>query len=56
MTKCPKCGGVKILGPTYRRNEYHEVLAYRCFQCGYTATTPTNDAHRQPPVSPGEPT
>lgn len=51
MSKCPKCGSCKIIGPKYESGcdtafgkAGSERLRYTCFQCGYSETTPTNDA------------
>jgi hypothetical protein len=47
MTKCPKCGGNKIIGPKFypaTRMWEQERLGYTCFQCGYQTSTPTKDA------------
>ena len=46
MTNCPKCGNCRILGPSYTKDALGERLTYRCLQCGYATTTPTNDAQK----------
>lgn len=49
MTTCPKCGGNKILGPRFERSAFgQERLRFNCFACGYSTTTPTLDAKRDP--------
>jgi len=46
MTNCPKCGSWRMSGPRYRRSYgyFGECLEYRCLNCGYASTRPTNDA------------
>lgn len=54
MTRCPKCGSADIHGPKYEAAGWQdfataigrmsEWLRYACRRCGYSATTPTQDA------------
>lgn len=56
MKRCPKCGGTRILGPTYCRGGWDRIwdcpdrysseehLVYRCERCGYAETRPCHDA------------
>ena len=46
MNVCPKCGSGYIVGPRYVQSHAFskEWLRYECGRCGYTDTTPTNDA------------
>lgn len=54
MSKCPKCGGARIIGPKYE-NDIHpfaakgpnERLRYTCFECGYSETSPTLDSKKR---------
>ena len=53
MRTCPKCGNYRISGPMYEKDEGGERLTYRCTQCGYVESGPTDDqlrrrAERQP--------
>ena len=42
--KCPKCGGTRIVGPSYEKRAWgQERLRYHCL-CGYSWTEPTQDA------------
>lgn len=53
MSRCPKCGSHKIIGPKYHTqfNGFQlERLGYTCFQCGYSMTTPTRDAEKKDPT------
>ena len=45
MTDCTKCGGSKLLGPTYLPED---KLHYICRRCGYEWKTPCNDAPQTP--------
>lgn len=53
MSKCPKCGSYKIIGPKYEAGgcgdtKYGgERLRYRCYDCGYSVTTETKDAREK---------
>lgn len=45
MVSCPKCSSGRIHGPAFGLGPYGgEHLRYTCAQCGYSATTPTDDA------------
>ena len=44
MKCCPKCHSIVIQGPKYEHDCYGERLRYTCFRCGYSTTTPTEDA------------
>lgn len=41
MTRCPKCGSDRIVGPAYDAGL--DRLRYKCWCCGYIETTPTLD-------------
>jgi len=47
VNQCPKCGCVRIVGPTYESIFGMERLRYRCYQCGYSTTGPTNDQRNE---------
>ena len=54
MRVCPKCGSVYISGPKYEgayecatNKSGEERLRYTCERCGYSMTTPTNDAAKE---------
>jgi len=47
MDICPKCGGVKIVGPRYENTGMAERLRFVCLRCGYSKTTPTLDASQE---------
>lgn len=44
MTNCPKCSGIRISGPSYRKSVLgYECLTYRCDRCGYSEDKTTHD-------------
>jgi hypothetical protein len=45
---CSKCGEWRMSGPRYRKDATtgEECLVYTCGQCGYSMTTPTEDAKK----------
>jgi ribosomal protein S27AE len=47
VSPCPKCGYFAIGGPFYEKHEHGERLRYRCGRCGYSFTTPTEDAKKR---------
>ena len=50
MTRCPKCGGIRIGGPHYEPAAFfgdRDALRYTCRTCGYSTTTPTKDAEEE---------
>ena len=54
MSKCPKCGCFRIIGPFYGcRNNWveglWEYLEYVCADCGYRKKVPTLDAETPQP-------
>jgi predicted Zn-ribbon and HTH transcriptional regulator len=49
MTQCPKCGGNRVSGPHFIKNERGvERLRFHCLRCGYEQDTPTLDAGKEP--------
>lgn len=55
MTKCPKCGSIYISEPKYEgayqcgtNKSGEDRLRYTCERCGYSMTTQTDDAKKEP--------
>ena len=48
MSTCPKCGGTRIIGPTFVKRLWQEALRYECIDCGYVEHGPTLEQQREP--------